>query len=87
MSKKVLMFSSKTCGPCAALKPMLIAEQKKRGFELEVYTLEETPDVFAKYMIRAVPVVMAKEDDNEIGRITGATTGKALQDNLDKWGV
>lgn len=87
MSKKVMMFSSKACGPCATLKPMLIEQQKKRGFELEIYTLEETPTIFQKYMIRSVPVLMVQEDHVEFGRLTGATTEKALQDNLDKWGV
>jgi thioredoxin-like negative regulator of GroEL len=89
MSKKtkIILFSSKNCGPCAVLKPLVIEQQKQRGFELETHTLEDGADIFAEYKIRAVPVVIAMNGAKEVGRITGATTGLALINHLDKWGV
>lgn len=89
MSKKIVMFSSNSCGPCAVLKPLIQAEQNTRGFEFELHILETTVDtkVFSNNGVRAVPVVIAFDGIKEIGRITGATTSKALSENLDKWGV
>lgn len=87
MSKKLLMFSSKACGPCAAIKPKVIELQKKNGFELEIHALEEGAEIFAEHRIRAVPVIMAVNKSKEIGRLTGAMTDKALTEALTKWGI
>lgn len=89
MSKKIVMFSSNSCGPCAVLKPLIQAAQETRGFEFELHVLETTKDmsVFSDNKVRAVPVVIAFDGIKEIGRITGATTGMALSEALDKWGV
>lgn len=87
MSKKLVLFSSKNCGPCATLKPKLVELQKKQGFELEIHVLEESASVFMEHKIRAVPVVLALDGKKEIGRLTGATTDKALTEAITKWGI
>lgn len=87
MPNKIVVFTSPTCGPCKKLKPELIAQSEKRGFELEIVELsEETRPRFSQFGIRAVPVtVLADQDGNELARIPGQAVATVSRD-LDEWG-
>lgn len=88
MSKKVVVFTSPTCGPCKRLKPELIAQADTRGFELEIVELsDDTRPRFAEYGIRAVPVTMLVEDGVEVERVPGQLSAIALEAKLTDWGL
>lgn len=80
---QVLIYTSPTCGPCKALKPILFELADQRGFNCTA--VEASPATQAEFFdlgIRAVPTVIVLDDDHkEVGRFSGAK-GKA---DLEKW--
>lgn len=88
MSKKVVVFTSPTCGPCKRLKPELIAQAELRGFELEIVELSvDTRPRFDEYGIRAVPVTMLVEDGAEVERVPGQLSAASVEAKLIGWGL
>lgn len=86
MSKKVVIFTSPTCGPCKDLKPKLIEQAETRGFNLEIVELsDDTRPRFTQHGIRAVPVTMLMENESEVERVAGRITPMALEAKLNDW--
>lgn len=82
-NKKVVIFTSPTCGPCKRLKPELAEQAEKRGFEFEIVELsDETRPKFVEKGIRNVPVTMLYEDGEEVDRKVGSFT---VEPQLDWW--
>lgn len=88
MPKKIVVFTSPTCGPCKRLKPELISQSEQRGFELEIVVLsEETRSRFAEHGIRAVPVTMlVDENGQELDRAHGLSATH-VEAKLTEWGI
>lgn len=89
IDKKVVVFTSPTCGPCKRLKPELIAQSEIRGFELEIVELsEETRPRFAEFGIRAVPVTILidKSDGKELDRFPGQLSSASVEAKMVEWG-
>lgn len=88
-NKKVVVFTSPTCGPCKRLKPELIAQANVRKFELEIVELsEETRPRFEEFGIRAVPVtVLIDEDGQEADRFPGQLSSASVEAKLIGWGL
>lgn len=89
MSKKVVVFTSPTCGPCKRLKPELINQSQLRGFELEIVELSnDTRPRFEQHGIRAVPVTMlVDETGKEVERFPGQLSTLAIEAKLSGWGL
>lgn len=87
-NKKVVVFTSPTCGPCKRLKPELKAQSELRGFELEIVELNEaTRPRFEEHGIRAVPVTMLVEDGQEVERVPGQLSAATVEAKLIGWGL
>lgn len=88
MPNKVVVFTSPTCGPCKRLKPELIAQAEKRGFELEIVELaDDNRPRFERHGIRAVPVTMlVDESGEEISRFAGQPSPAVVENTLTEWG-
>lgn len=88
MPKKVLVFTSATCAPCQQLKPEIEKRQAERGFDMEVFVLEENANPFSQFKVRAAPtVVCINENGVEVGRFTGGIPPAALDNHLKNWGL
>lgn len=85
--KRILVFSSPTCAPCKALRPVLDQEAAKRGFEYRYVEMAMVNQAeFVAHDIRTVPTIVCFDDGVEIGRLTGAQTPTGLQASLTAWG-
>lgn len=84
-NKRLVLFSSKTCAPCKAIKPELERLQQERGFQLDVLVLEEDPAPFSKYQVRSVPTLALFDGDEELARILGAKSRLELISVITRW--
>lgn len=89
MPNKVIFFSSQTCAPCKQLKPEFLMQSEKRGFGLEFVDMtRENQELFLKYDVRTVPTVICVDQNNEcVGRMTGAASRSVIEAHLDEWGL
>lgn len=90
MTKKVVVFTSPTCGPCKRLKPELKFQSEHLGFELEVVELAQdgsNRDRFRDARVSAVPVTVLMEDGKEIDRFQGGMTPTAISVRMSEWGL
>lgn len=66
--KEIVVFSSPTCAPCKALRPVLDKEAAQRGFSYRYVEMAmKNQAEFVEHEIRAVPTVICKSDGVEIG--------------------
>jgi len=72
MQKKILMFTSPTCAPCAQakrdLKEFIDLQQ------IEVLSSSDSMELFQSNNIRTVPTFLCIENENIIERFTGYNT-------------
>ena len=64
---KLLLATSKFCGPCHMLKRKLDDEK----LQVSMIDMEEDTDTFRKYGVRAVPTLLVLQDDNVLEKIQG----------------
>lgn len=57
MRKRIMLFTSKTCGPCKVFRPTMeqIADQYSALLEVEVYDVADYPLLVEEWGIRTVP--------------------------------
>ena len=60
---RIIMFKSKTCGPCKTLEP-IVDEIVKDGINIEKLDAFESIELVKKYGIRSVPTIVLVKDDN-----------------------
>lgn len=90
MTKKVVVFTSPTCGPCKRLKPELQAQALERGFVLEIVELAtdgSNRDKFRQAGVTGVPVTMLMDGEREVDRFVGGMTPTAIEQRLVDWGL
>lgn len=88
--KKVVVFTSATCGPCKRLKPELQYQSESRGFELEIVELAadgSNREKFREHGVSAVPVTVLIEDGKELDRFQGAMTATGIEQRVKEWGL
>ena len=79
---KVLKFYAPTCMPCKMVGKML--DEFK---DLEVIPIDATEDLSKvdEYEVCNTPtLIFLDESNNEVGRLTGMTTSKKIQEMLNK---
>jgi glutaredoxin len=64
---KLILATSKFCGPCALLKRKLQSDK----LEVETIDMEEDTDKFRQYGVRSVPRLLVVEDDEVTEVIQG----------------
>ena len=83
MERKLLVFSSSTCGPCRMMAPLIEAVTQELQFPYEKLMSHERPEEFAKFGVSAVPtLVIVDEDGNELDRHVGAMPKPKLKEFL-----
>lgn len=90
MTKKVVVFTSATCGPCKRLKPELQAQALDRGFNLEIVELAtdgSNRDKFREAGVTGVPVTVLMDGNKELDRFVGGMTPTAIEQRLGEWGL
>lgn len=87
--RKLLVFTSPTCGPCRVLKPALAKIQAAHGFEMEIIELSPVTRVeFDARSVRGAPTVICLNDDgSEVGRFVGSMAPNDLEAQLQVWNV
>ena len=83
--KKIVVISAVWCPSCLILKKHL--KKLKEEFNLEIETLDYDfdEDEVLKYNVGdKLPVVVSKDDDNEIDRLIGEKTYEEIVDFLRK---
>lgn len=66
---KLLLATSKFCGPCHVLKRKL----EESNLQVDMIDMEENVDTFRKYSIRGVPVLLVLEQEELVEKIQGVT--------------
>jgi hypothetical protein len=61
MNKKLILATANFCGPCQVLKKQI--DKENLSHLIEVQTLEEDPNFFKKYTIKAVPKLLRIDGD------------------------
>lgn len=60
MKKRIMLFTSESCAPCRAFKPVLeeIVHEHSSQIELEVYDAEQNRSLAVEWGIRSVPAII-----------------------------
>jgi len=62
---ELILYSSKRCNVCVALKPKLEEVATKYGIELKEIKIEENPAEAAQSMVFSAPTLILKEGNSE----------------------
>ena len=73
MSTEILFFSSKSCGPCKAIKQNL-NESIRQELSIKMLDAEEDTDMFIEYKVMAVPTFIKLVNGVETNRKSGSKT-------------
>jgi thioredoxin 1 len=77
MSLKILSFSSKTCGPCKAMKPII--EELQSSYPINKIDVETTHiEILEKYNITSVPTLLFIKNDVVVRKKIGYTTKEEI---------
>lgn len=81
----VVDFYADWCSPCKQLAPIMEALAKENYPKLKVCKLDidENRDIYVKYKIFGIPVLIFFKEGKEVERIIGLKTKKYIQDKID----
>lgn len=71
--KKLLVFSSTTCGPCKMMAPIVDKVTQELGLEVQKYDVHTHTGTSRQYNVTAVPTFILLKDGEEVDRLVGAT--------------
>lgn len=76
----LLKFSTRQCGPCKALAPVVerVADEVKGRWRVFSIDLDEAPRIAARYGIRAVPTLLAFRQGVPQGQLVGVASRQAI---------
>jgi thioredoxin-like negative regulator of GroEL len=78
----VLFFSADWCGPC---KPFSKFLKKQTDVGITKIDIDKDPDTTSKYLIRAVPTLVALDKDlNCVGAVSGELSREQFNDWIEK---
>jgi thiol-disulfide isomerase/thioredoxin len=73
-----LEFTSKSCAPCAQMKP-IVEKMINAGYPVKVVDIDREPYLAEKYGVKAVPtIILLDEQGHEFGRKSGVRNGREL---------
>ena len=81
----LLFFTAKTSGPSRRMHSLIAWVEITRKAWLRVVTvdIDDHPALAERLEVTAVPAVVLVVDGNEVGRITGRTTSRAIGELVD----
>ncbi len=65
---ELILYTSKRCNVCTALKPKLEEVAAKFGIELKEINIEENPAEAAQSMVFSAPTLILREGNREVKR-------------------
>lgn len=74
--KSLTVFTSPSCAPCAAVKPLL----SELSIPVRIVDVMERPQLAALYRVRSVPTFVLLDDDTVLKSTLGLSTLKALNE-------
>lgn len=75
----VLMITTETCGPCKAMKPMVIDAAAETNVHLSIRTVKAGDPLLDQYNVRSVPTLIRLKGDTEVARMVGKQTTEAIR--------
>ena len=75
----VLMITTETCGPCKAMKPMVIDAAAEANVPLSIRTVKAGDPLLDQYNVRSVPTLIRLKGDTEVARMVGKQTTEAIR--------
>lgn len=77
--KKAIYFSTQTCAPCKALKPIVQHVSKNLQVPVQYVDAQIDTQEAAKYSINQVPTILILDGDTVIRRHTGLASQSQIQ--------
>ncbi|UBM12773.1 glutaredoxin family protein [Cupriavidus metallidurans] len=90
MNKRIVIYTSPTCGPCKQLKALVAEKEDDFLVPVEVVELSDgNREDFLQRNIRSVPVVSVQNasGDGEVDRLNGFPGREVLLRRLREWGA
>ena len=81
---EMVLFSSKNCGVCVALKPKLEKIARQFKLELREVVMEENPTEAAQAMVFSAPTVLLVENNRELQRWSGIFSTSEIEAFLQR---
>lgn len=73
--RKLIYFTSPTCAPCKAMKPLL----NELDVEMDEHDVSVSQELAYKYAVRSVPAFFILENGKMLNQWIGTMTKKELQ--------
>ena len=80
--KKILYFSSPTCGPCRMFAPIM--EQIGQTVPVEKINVDEQSDLAATYGVRNVPTVLILKDGQVAQKFVGVQPPNLILESYNR---
>ena len=74
----VIMVTTEACGPCKAMKPMVIEAAAEANVHLSIRTVKAGDPLLDEYNVRSVPTLIKLVGDTESERLVGKQTTETI---------
>jgi thioredoxin len=77
-------FWAAWCGPCRAIAPVLekLVEGQGDRLSLVKVNVDESPELAARYEVRAIPTILLFKDGKIVDRVVGAVPRAVLEEKI-----
>ena len=81
---RLILFTSKSCGVCGALKPKLEELSRELGVPLDVVDIQEEPQLSAKFLVFSAPTILVADGERELRRWSGVFSVDEVRSYLER---
>lgn len=82
MERTLLKFYADWCGPCKIVAPTVEKVASEHGLQVVSVNIDEDRETAERYGVRSIPTLVLLDNDQEIGRHTGANTRTVIESSL-----